>query len=123
MRSLKTLGIDFKLYGALLIPVIMSKVPDEIRLIITKGIKGEEWELDGILKTLQGELEAREQSNQLQLKHSLGNYTKHAQGNHHFTTSALVADGRKITCSFCNGSHYSAKCDIVSDPKAIKAIL
>ena len=28
VRSLKTLGIDFKQYGALLIPVIMNKVPD-----------------------------------------------------------------------------------------------
>ena len=123
VRSLKTLGIDFKQYGALLIPVIMNKVPDEIRLIITKGIKGEEWELDGILEILQGELEAREQSNQLQMKQSNGNFTKHAQGHHQFTTSALVAEGRKITCSYCNGSHYSAKCEIVSNPQARKAIL
>ena len=48
MRSLKTLGIDFKHYGALLIPVIINKVPDEIRLSSSKGIQGEEWELDGI---------------------------------------------------------------------------
>ena len=123
VRSLKTLGIDFKQYGALLIPVIMNKVPDEIRLIITKEIKGEDWELDGILEILQGELEAREQSNQLQMKQSNGNFTKHAQGHHHFTTSALVAEGRKITCSYCNGSHYSAKCEIVSNPQARKVIL
>ena len=123
VRSLKTLGIDFNQYGALLIPVIMNKVPNEIRFIITKEIKGEEWELDGIVEILQGELEAREQSNQLQMKQSNGNFTKHAQGNHHFTTSVLVAERRKITCSYCNGSHYSAKCDIVSTPQARKAIL
>ena len=120
VRSLKTLGIDFKQYGALFIAVIMNKVPDEIRLIVTKGVKGGEWELDGILEKLQGELEAREQSNQLQMKQSDGNLTKNAQGNLHFTTWALVPKGRKVTCSFCNGSHYSAKFDNVPKPQARK---
>ncbi len=32
VRSLKSLGIDFIQYGALLVPMIMSKIPNEIRL-------------------------------------------------------------------------------------------
>ena len=54
----------------------MNKVPDEIRLIITKGVKREEWELDGILEKLQGKLEARKQSYQLQMTQSNGNLRK-----------------------------------------------
>ena len=37
VRSLKIFEIDFKQDGALLIPVIINKVPDETRLISTKG--------------------------------------------------------------------------------------
>ena len=40
VRSLKTLGVNFEQYGTLLIPIIMSKLPEETRLVITKEIKG-----------------------------------------------------------------------------------
>ena len=39
VRSLKSLGIDFAQYGTLLIPTVMTKVPEEIRLQITKKIR------------------------------------------------------------------------------------
>ena len=36
VRSLKSLCIDFAQYGTLLIPMVMTKIPEEIRLQITK---------------------------------------------------------------------------------------
>ena len=39
VRSLKSLGIDFAQYGTLLIPMVMTKIPEEIRLQITKKKK------------------------------------------------------------------------------------
>ena len=36
VRPLKSLGIDFAQYGTLLIPMVMTKIPEEIRLQITK---------------------------------------------------------------------------------------
>ena len=36
VRSLKSLGIDFAQYGTQLIPMVMTNVPEEIRLQITK---------------------------------------------------------------------------------------
>lgn len=38
VRSLKSLGLDAKNYGPMLIPVIMSKLPDEIKLIISRKL-------------------------------------------------------------------------------------
>ena len=35
IRSLENLGIDSSMYGPLLIPVLMQKIPDELNLIIT----------------------------------------------------------------------------------------
>jgi len=57
-RSLQSLGIDSKNYGALLAPVIMEKVPHFIRLIINRTVK--EWDLELMLNVLREELQARE---------------------------------------------------------------
>ena len=65
VRSLKSLGIDFAQYGTLLIPMVMTKIPEEIRLQITKKIGKENWELDQVLANLKIELEAREACGQL----------------------------------------------------------
>eukprot|EP00795_Rhopilema_esculentum_P014292 gene14292-5330_t len=121
VRSLKSLGIDFEQYGALLVPVLMSKIPDEIRLEITKGAKGENWKLDYIMTILKAELEAREQCSLL--KQSSSSTSKINAASAPYTTSAFFSSDGKITCSFCKGTHQSAKCHIVSNPQARKEIL
>ena len=60
VRSLKLLGIDFAQYGTLLIPMVMTKIPEEIRLQITKKIGKENWELDQVLADPKIELDAQE---------------------------------------------------------------
>ena len=122
IRSLKSLGIDFKQYGTLLVPIIMSKLPDEIRLTITKGANGDTWELEVLLKTLRAELEAREQCGIMKFNNG-ANRTKGISNNAAYTTSALFSSERKVTCTFCKGPHQSAKCQIVSSPQARKDIL
>ena len=39
VRSLKTLGVDFKQYGTLLLPIVLAELPEELRLAITKSVK------------------------------------------------------------------------------------
>ena len=36
VRSLNSLGLDEKNYGAMLVPVVMSKLPQQVKLIITR---------------------------------------------------------------------------------------
>eukprot|EP00795_Rhopilema_esculentum_P006521 gene6521-11985_t len=45
VRSLKSIGSDFRNYGALSNPLVIGKLPEEIRLAVTKKMKGKEWEL------------------------------------------------------------------------------
>ena len=40
--------------------LFLQKIPEELRLIITRQFDGETWELGKILKSLKAELEARE---------------------------------------------------------------
>ena len=100
VRSLKSLGIDFKQYGKLLVPIIMSKLPNELRLIITKGANGDTWELEVLLKTLRAELEVRKQCGIMKFNNG-ANRTKGTSNNTAYTTSALFSSEGKVTCTFC----------------------
>ncbi|KAK3708351.1 hypothetical protein QZH41_004258 [Actinostola sp. cb2023] len=80
VRGLKALGVDSYQYGSLLIPIIMSKLPSEIRLIITRKTKKPVWELDEILDLLQFEVEAREISVKVKTNESVGNVIKEEKG-------------------------------------------
>ena len=62
VRSLKSLGVSSSSYGSLLSSVVMSKLPQDLRLIITQEVK-DEWDLDHILDVFRSELEARERAN------------------------------------------------------------
>ena len=69
VRSLKSLEITIEHYGPILVSIVMSKLPDDIQLLVTRsmatGIKStseEEWKIDELLKYLQKELESREMS-------------------------------------------------------------
>ena len=63
IRSLNSLGVTSNAYGSLLSPVLLSKLPSEIRLIISRQTSEEEWNLDDLLKTMRQEIEARERAN------------------------------------------------------------
>ena len=81
IRSLKLLGIDFAQYGTLLIPKVMTKIPKETRLQITKKIGKENWELDQVLANLKIELEAREARGQLYVDRQIGSHFKSSRSS------------------------------------------
>eukprot|EP00794_Sanderia_malayensis_P006305 gene6305-7026_t len=60
VRSLRSIGIPIESYGTVLSPVIMSKIPNELRLIISRKTS-DVWELDDILNYFGEELTLREQ--------------------------------------------------------------
>ena len=62
VRSLKSLGIPSNSYGSLLSSIIMNKLPQELRLIISREIKDQDWQLDNIMHALEDELKARERA-------------------------------------------------------------
>ena len=59
VRGLQTLGIDSAQYGALLIPIFMVKLPEELRLIVSREHR-DNWELTSVIKAVKNEVEARE---------------------------------------------------------------
>ena len=122
VRSLETLGYDLKQYGPFLNPMIMRKLPEQIRLAVTKEIRNEEWELNKILDIIKKELEAREQCAHIN-SHSKSVADGRQNKNNLPTTASFLSNDTKVTCSFCKNHHLSAKCNIVTDPIRRKQML
>jgi hypothetical protein len=62
VRGLEALGVASSQYGSLLIPIIMSKLPSEIRLHIARNTVDEVWNITDLLEVMRKEVEARELS-------------------------------------------------------------
>lgn len=74
IRGLEALGVRSEQYGSLLIPIIMAKLPAEIRVQVARNTSQDVWEIDSLLDFIQGEIEAREISEKIkavteQVKH------------------------------------------------------
>ena len=63
VRSLKSLGVASDSYdGDLLLSVLMSKLPPELRLIASRKFgEADKWNLTDLLETVEAEVQAREQ--------------------------------------------------------------
>ena len=123
VRSLKSLGLPSGSYGSLLSSIIMNKLPQELRLIISREIKDQEWHLDIIMRVLENELEARERA----VLHDESQLSAESQAFPNFqmrtTTSALFTKHSRPTCTYCKQSHPSNSCKMVTNPAARKNIL
>ena len=59
IRSLQGIGVSSETYGTFLTPVLMAKMPQELRLILSRGMS-DEWDLDTVMKSFAEELQIRE---------------------------------------------------------------
>ena len=62
VRGLKSLGVSAESYGSLLVSVLLNKLPQELRLIVSRQVNEEEWNLDGLLSMVEKEISARERA-------------------------------------------------------------
>ena len=62
IRALKSLGIPSQSYGGLLCSMLMNKLPRDLRILMSRNIKNDNWDLDRLLGLLEAEVEARERA-------------------------------------------------------------
>jgi hypothetical protein len=60
VRGLEALGVKSEQYGSLLIPIIMSKLPPELRIHVARKTASELRKIDDILEIIRKEVEPRE---------------------------------------------------------------
>ena len=61
VRNLKSLGVTSESFGPVIIPAILNKIPESIRLEVAKVTRAKEWEFESVLRSIHDELLAREQ--------------------------------------------------------------
>ena len=127
VRGLASLGVSSEQYGSMLIPIIMTKLPSEIRLQIARKSSGDVWKIDELLDTIKTEIEAREVSDGVQ---SSLQQNKSPGGQHQSPRLPAVGafsnqdkPGKHIQCVYCKEHHCSASCDRVINPNDRKNIL
>ena len=152
VRNLRSLNIDAKQYSPVLISIVMTKIPPEIRLVVSRIMPtNEEWDVDEWLKVLKREVESREMCSLLSSVTSTKPDQRHIERYRpeDFTTAALpVTDGRnqlhyyengrqgyshggsnKInnrrpsSCIFCKREHAPSRWDVITDINARKSVL
>lgn len=119
--SLRALGVEPETYGAMLSSVLLSKLPQDFRLIVSRRISTDDLHMESLLEIFEEELLARERAN-----NSVGQQppTRRAQNQGRSPTSAFVATAQgSPSCAFCNQSHYSTECSTVTDVESHKKSL
>ena len=94
VRSLKNLDVASESYGSILASVLLNKLPQELRLIVTRKTSEDKLNLDALLKEVEQEVEAREtaQATQANPNHQPKKFSRESQ--HTFSYSIL----RKLQC-------------------------
>jgi len=124
IRGLEALEINSDQYGIMMIPIVMSKLPEEVSLRIAREIEDEVWNIGDVMKVVQSEVEAREATVNTKLKTTTSSvHVKQDHGGHSRTIGAFVSQSQRIRCVYCNAPHYSASCEKVRDVKERKDIL
>ena len=127
VRGLDSLGVKVEQYGSFLKPVIMSRLPAEVRLHVARVSIMDVWEINELLKAIQAEVEAREMTDNMKIQEKKGTETTPTpkRGFSPGTANSLLArsgDGSGIRCAFCNGEHYSPACEEVKEIQKRKNI-
>ena len=120
VRGLDSLGVKVEQYGSFLKPVVMSRLPAEVRLHVARVSTKDVWEINELLKVIQAEVEAREMSETMKIQEKKGTETTATpkRGFSLGTANSLLArSGNEsgIRCLFCNGEHYSSACEEVKE--------
>ena len=114
VRALKTVGTQQEHFGSLLIPILLEKIPNVIRLQINRQLGKENWNIDEFSQCINREITARESYKFLKNEDSFSNSSLHSAGK--------LSHTRK--CLFCyKTDHYGDQCQIITDLKARREIL
>ena len=115
VRSLKSLEVPLNSYGNLLSSLFMNRLPQELRLIVSREVGEAEWRIDEIMTIVEREISARERA----FVPSNGQ----SRGVGLPTATALVAGGGQPKCCYCRQGHSSTSCTTITDVVQRKTIL
>ena len=122
IRSLKSLLVTPDSYGTLLSPVLLNKLPLELHLIVSRKIPNSTLTVNSLLKVVEEELLAREQT-----QAPTQTPPRRTQDKPRSTTTTLFScvpsPASGPTCCYCRQGHPSSEYTTVTSISAQKQIL
>ena len=120
VRGLRALGVAASSYGGLMSSILMGRLPSELRLIVSRELREDEWDLETMMGVLQREVEARERSvGAASSQTRKGTTTNPPPTALSLTTGSLTP----ITCAYCGQPHRSNACQTIKSPEERKRAL
>ena len=114
IQGLRSLGIETTQYGSVLVPVLMSKLPDGARLSIAREDRDAPWEINPLMDAILKEVEARETSEGARILSTTCTrptvLPRTPLSSNSSTASSLIASSQTVKCVYCGDSHYSSAC-------------
>ena len=129
-RGLESMSVDKITYSAIVVPVLMEKLPKQVQLNMVRDVGKTmlEWTLDEFIKALDSELEVREcHASIMKLGmpsniQPLRRQRREVLAAGPSTASALMTTGNQRKCIFCGKDHAYEECSD-KDPEEKKNIL
>ncbi|XP_063420583.1 uncharacterized protein LOC134705796 [Mytilus trossulus] len=127
VRGLESLGQTSEMYGSLLVPVVLDKLPIDVRKSIAREHGRDNLMLQNLRKSITKEIEILEAGQGVMEPdrlHTTAFFTGTKPRSHN---KGKLTDTRKKvnthTCIFCSGQHYPTECSEVTDANARNQIV
>ena len=109
VRGLNSFGVSAD--SCLLSSVLLNKLLQELRLVLSRTVGEDEWKLDRLMKLLEEEVKARERAS------ASAQATARRTTKGPVTAAALLTGGSEAThtqtCCYCQQSHSATRCKVV----------
>ena len=124
VRSLKSLGVEPDSYGELLCPVLLSKIPQDLQLIVSRRVSESDWNLDLLMTAIEEELSARERIGASQGRP----FIRRTEQRTPPTATTLLSGGPTTAqtpypCCYCGQCHSPNDCETITQVDARKQSL
>nr|XP_047141395.1 uncharacterized protein LOC124816304 [Hydra vulgaris] len=124
-KNLELLNVNSEDFGPVLVSLIMSKLPKDFKLDITRKMPQGKWKIIDLMNCFREELIARERC--ISMEKGMSNLdinqdhfpkyisTLHSQQKHVKPREWQPKSVKLISCSFCKGKHPNNRCNVVTD--------
>ena len=120
VQGLKSLGVPSSTYGSFLFSILMTKLPHDLRLLVSRRVSDDDWDLDSLMRILDEEIGARERAATMLTPHPICQ----RQGKYSATAAVLMTgDSSFHGYAYCGQDHPSSLCRTVADTNLRKQIL
>ena len=121
VRNLRSLKLETKGYGSLLIPLLKRKMPDDLTLLISRKFGATVWTFDQVMNFFNEELIAQENC---AVNLSSASFSEKSSASGGYTAMGLHVQNSKKNCVFCKkDSHPSSRCKTITNNSSRRSLL